>query len=375
MKLLLLTMEFPPQFGGVAEYYGRLVEHWPNREEAIVVLQPADALAKKRFFKWPFIHRALNRAIREKNIDLILVGQILPLGMSAYLYFLLNRLPYAVFLHGLDFSLARRNVWKRFLSKLILRSAAAIICTNNFTAQAVKDAGLGSESKVFVVHPAALLNWEASPGFSAADLPFSRPEKKVLLSIGRLVPRKGFDRVLSALPLVFKQAPDLLYILIGAGPDQFRLEKIRSRLPADCQEKIYFRGAVSTAEKNYWLKNSDIFIMPSREEKVLGIKDFEGFGIVYLEANLAGLPVIGVQSGGVGEAIKSGESGLLLPDDRPETIARAILDLYHSPEKRALFGRQGRERARNDFNWPGQAVKLKLILEKIFAAHQTIGCK
>ena len=111
---------------------------------------------------------------------------------------------------------------------------------------------------------------------------------------------------------------------------------------------------VRDEERNNWYDLCDMFIMPARN--ING--DYEGFGMVYLEANLAGKPVVAGRSGGVGDAVVDGLNGLLVDPENTGEISRAIVKLARDPELRQKLGRQGRERALNDFNWQKQAKKI-----------------
>ena len=123
-------------------------------------------------------------------------------------------------------------------------------------------------------------------------------------------------------------------------------------------KKIIFLGELREDEKWNWLHLSDIFIMPARE--IDG--DFEGFGIVYLEANLCGKPVIAGQAGGVSDAVLDNSTGLLVNPESSEEISQAIVKLVADPNLRDDLGRQGKERAQTEFNWEKQLEKLlKLI--------------
>ncbi|MFW9882146.1 MAG: glycosyltransferase family 4 protein [Candidatus Thorarchaeota archaeon] len=168
----------------------------------------------------------------------------------------------------------------------------------------------------------------------------------ILLSVGRHVSRKRFDLVIKALSLIRKFKPDLniKYILIGDGPVTSKLKELTKAL--DLEKTVQFLGRTDNLIRNKYLKLSDVFVMPSVEEK----ESIEGFGIVFLEANYFKLPVIGSYSGGVGEAIVNEETGLLIKPNDVNDLKEKILYLYDNKDKRILMGNRGFERVVREFS-------------------------
>jgi len=365
-KTLLFTLEYPPFKGGVANYYENIVKHWPEPDE-IFVLANGD---KKVIEKNVTYDRLISRFIRPRwiisiyklffyvlrnKVDHILIGHLLPLGTVAYIVSRFTRTDYSVIIHGMDFAFAIRRNRKRFLTRLILKKARQIICSNNFVADMVKDfVDKDAVSKVHVVNPG--INDE----FKRDDVLIEKIRKEydlenkiVLLSVGRQVKRKGFDRVVEVIGDVQKAVPNLKYVLAGRGPDEEYIKNCKKD-----NADILFLDNLSDEEKWAWLALCDIFVMPSRN--ING--DFEGFGIVYLEANLAGKPVIGGNSGGVTDAVREAYSGVLADSESLENIKEKIIFLATDKELCQKLGAQGRERAINDFNWPKQINKMYQVI-------------
>jgi phosphatidylinositol alpha-1,6-mannosyltransferase len=145
-------------------------------------------------------------------------------------------------------------------------------------------------------------------------------EMPVILSLTRLVARKGVDDTLRACAMLRKQYPDLsfIYCIAGSGPDQDRLKKLVEEL--DLDNLVYFLGRVEDSDLPMLYGSADIFCMPSRKDG----PDVEGFGIVFLEAAAAGVPSIGSRSGGIPDAIKDQKTGLLVPEKNIEALANAL---------------------------------------------------
>jgi phosphatidyl-myo-inositol dimannoside synthase len=360
MRFLLFTLEYFPFKGGVANYYTNLVYHWP-RSSFLAVLNNNnnELLSRRGFWRWRKSVFKLYHYVKKNKIDHVIVGHILPLGIAAFIVSKLLKNKYTVFLHGMDFSYATRNTWKRFITKIILKRADKIIAANSYTAKICSDfLGHDGVSKIKVVNPGARdFSDEKIKLKSEEDLDDSLEGRAVLFSLGRLVKRKGFDKTLEALKLVFEKYPDnnLVYIIAGKGPDEGYLKKVAQKeLGDEFSDRVKFVGKISEAEKWSLLHLCDIFIMPSRN--IDG--DFEGFGIVYLEANLAKKPVIAGDSGGVRDAVENGINGLLVNPESPQDISKAILAALFNDDMRISLGEQGRKRVIDKFNWEGQIAKI-----------------
>lgn len=357
MRTLLFTLEYPPFKGGVSKYYENLVKHWPESNEIFVLENNDKALINNSIWpKWlPALFR-LTKKVEEKKISHVLVGQILPLGTVAYLVSKFKKFEYSIILHGLDFSLASRGLKKRWLSKKILSNAKNIICGNSYTAGLVKDF-LGNKNKIIVVNPGV----EGRVTRNAERITQIKKEhnlknKLILLTVGRLVKRKGVDMVLTSLPKILEKNPDLIYVIAGNGPEEENIKNIIAKLKLE--KNVLVIQNPTDEDKNAWYEICDIFIMPARN--IDG--DFEGFGIVYLEANLAGKPVIAGRSGGVADAVENNVNGLLIDPKNSEEITTAILSLVENKNLREKIGEQGRERAIKNFNWEKQ---IKIIHDSI----------
>lgn len=343
MKTILLTIEYPPFKGGVASYYGNLAEHWSNPDD-IFVLNPKPRKGIFKHFSYLFL---LTKAIKSFKAQHIIVGQVLPLGTVVYLLNIFFRKDYSVVLHGLDFSLAS----KKGITRNILGSAFHIICANSRVAELVVDKYPNMEEKIVIVNPGV----ELCPQDIESQLELKKKHglenKLVILTLGRLVKRKGVDTVISAWSRILAEYPMARYLIVGEGPDRKYLEDL-----ARDKEGITFVGL---ADKWKYLNLCDIFVMPSRD--ISG--DYEGFGIVYLEANSCFKPVIALNSGGVRDAVMDNQNGLLINSENE--LVPAILKLARDKELRDRLGKQGEERARNSFNWSKQALIIQKTIENI----------
>ncbi len=356
MKTLFITLEYPPKVGGVENYYGKIAQYWPD--ELVVLNNNQDELISPKlpFLAWFRAFRPVRASLKQSNAQWLLVGEILPLGTVAWLLSYIVPIRYAVILHGLDFSLATKGFFKRYVSKQILQKASRIICANSHTAQEVK--------KMFpkvincdVVNPGVEIH---IPHFTEEEIANFKTSNNlhnafVLLSVGRLVKRKGVDMVLSALSNITSQIPHIQYIIIGDGPEESYLQNIIHQL--DLSNNVRILSHINDQEKNKYFASCDIFIMTARN--IDG--DYEGFGIVYLEAGLFSKPVIAGLSGGVGEAVQADVNGVVVNEEDPNSIAQAIVNLYNNEDFRQRLGMNGREKSLGQ-SWEKQVAHIYSLL-------------
>ena len=360
MNVTLFTLEYPPFKGGVSEYYTNLVRYWPKNESSITVLNNNNNELIKKYIwpRWIFAYRALKRHVRNNNIDHIIVGHILPLGTVAFSFFKRYKISYSVILHGMDISYALKKKRKAIIAKKVLESAQSIICANSYTAKIVKKI-ISKEKwrKINIVNPGISASIKENTYTQTKIInKYSLSDKIVLFSLGRIVKRKGFDKVIEALPEVWKLLPNLVYFIAGKGPDENYLKQL-----ASTHSNINFIGELDDENKWAWFFICDIFAMPSRNIE----GDFEGFGIVYLEANLAGKPVIAGSAGGVADAVVDNLNGVIVDPEDPEMIANAIIELGQNNGLRIKMGENGRARAIRAFNWKNQILNIYNLISTV----------
>jgi len=369
MKFLLFTLEYPPFFGGVSSYYFNLVNCWNKKIDVapIIVLNNNDNLLinnKLPALKWlPAIFQ-LWRSIKKNNIDHVIVGHLLPLGTATYFVAKFLPIKYSVILHGMDLAFAIKTPRKKSLAIKVLNKAENIICSNSFVAQLAKEF-VTDENKIRVVTPGLdvediLNNKLRDTKILETELvaKYNLQDKYILFSSSRIVKRKGMDQVIKSMPKLISLAPNLVYVIGGAGPDEEYLKQLANSFPQQIKSRIIFLGKTTEEEKWTWFNLCNTFIMPSRNIE----GDFEGFGIVYLEANLAGKPVIAGDSGGVRDAVIDGVNGILVNPENLEDIIEAIVTLVKNKEVSQKLGEQGRERVIKEFSWENKIEEVKKIV-------------
>lgn len=372
-KYLIFTLEYPPFKGGVGKYYEKLVQYFEGEvfvltnpiKEDIVNRDTSKEIRKLITTKWlrprwlPAL-KSLYQTLKDKNINHVIVGHILPLGIVTYYLSKKLNFKYSIVLHGMDFALVMSNLNKHNISKKILKNADKIICANNYTAKLVEMFDESLKDKLSVVNPGVDSSFVRDPKrIEEFKNQYNLKDKKILFSLGRLVKRKGFDMVIKAMPKALEKEKDLVYLIGGVGPDEKYLKEELKKLPEEMQKKVIFLGKVSDEDRWACLELCDIFIMPSRN--IDG--DFEGFGIVYLEANLVGKPVIAGDNGGVSDAVLNNVNGLLVDPENLDELTGAIVKLSQDEELRNELGSQGNRMAVESRTWKKQIKKFMKIIK------------
>jgi phosphatidyl-myo-inositol dimannoside synthase len=183
--------------------------------------------------------------------------------------------------------------------------------------------------------------------------------RPVIVCVSRLVPRKGQDTLIRALPAIRTAVPDAALLLVGAGPYQADLAAIARR--SGMADQVVFAGSVPFTELPAHYAAGDVFAMPCRTRR--GGMDVEGLGIVYLEASATGLPVVAGDSGGAPDAVRDGRTGYVVNGRDEPTVADRLITLLRDPELRARMGAAGRAWVERDWPWDIKAARLRQMLD------------
>lgn len=304
-KPFLLTLEYPPQYGGVGKYLENEVN---NSLEPVVVKVVSGSNWKSLLWQ---------ARLDFNSCDYLWISHVLPIGYIALVWKCFYKTPYRVYLHGLDLVLPLKSPWKKFWVKKILNNADEIIVNSQATKKLLDNYNIYKDAinRVFVQYPRIekIDITKYKPIGDKLRQKYNIKNKPILLTISRLVKRKGIDLVIKSLPAVWRQIPNLIYVVVGNGEEWSSLENTKK------DDKIIFTGAVSDEEKYGWLSVCNCFVLTPINDP----NDFEGYGIVYKEAQMFNKPVIGSRVGGVPEAI--GDNGVLVEPDNIEQIAEAII--------------------------------------------------
>ncbi len=254
-----------------------------------------------------------------------------------------RRVPYGIIAHDREVLPFRNKKNDLIRRGMMLRGAQWIAANSRHTKSLVELWGIPF-SRIKILHP-PISEGAIAARVDSQHICKTRTELNIV-SVCRLFPSKGIDTVIRALSLLDKRKLPFRYVIGGDGPEKRWLEALVDE--SGLRSKVSFMGYITEDHKWRLLRDSDVFVMPSRVDPETYYH--EGFGIAFLEAAALGVPGIGSNLGGIPDAVIDGETGILIPHDSPQHLADALAFLYSNPEKRREMGRAGRERARRQFS-------------------------
>jgi phosphatidylinositol alpha-1,6-mannosyltransferase len=293
--------------------------------------------------------------------DIIHCGDLYPAGLIGVILKRLLGLPFVAYCHGEDITLTDKRRFQPRLRDLIYRDADAVVANGDFAIENLLRIGIQRDK----IH-------KITPGLDTSVFyPFAvdsglrqhyniETDELVVMTVARLVPRKGHARVMRALAALGSTVPPFKYVVVGRGSIEAELRDLANQLGLG--DKVVFAGFVADDKLNQHYNLADVVAMPNTEEE----GDIEGFGMVFLEANAAGKPVIGGRSGGTAEAVADGESGFLVDSD--EELRDVLERLLTDSNLRQHMGSTGLQRARAEFDWDTRAALLGKISSDIAAS-------
>lgn len=368
MNILIIASDFKPMTGGIAEYTHQMARFLTMYGNRVVVFAPHMSNDKECDASLPYItHRydeealysvkkpfrylreieLLRKIIQTHKIDIIIGNH---LCTNPYIYWLVAKImnkPSCVFLHGRDVMVNLTGV-DGLKKRAILKTVDRVFCNTHYTQQCAIKMGMPYDKSV-IVHP-GFHSGELKSGNSKSRSPvtsaFSLQDKKVIFTLGRLTERKGQDTIIRAMPEILRSIPDAVYLIGGDGPYEDTLKRLAE--DQGVSRYVIFAGRVKEDQRQSYYDACDIFIMANRE---LDNGDAEAFGMVFLEANACGKPVIGGRSGGVAESVQHNQTGLLVNPTDIRDVAEAVTYLLKRPDVARQMGEKGRQIAEENFSW------------------------
>ena len=366
---LLVTNDFPPKVGGIQNYLWELWRRLPP-EDVVVHTTPydgADAFDAAQPFTvtrsrepWllpgPHLVSRVRRLAHSHDVDLVVIDPALPAGLVGPRL----DLPYAVIVHGAEVAVPARLPGTRRLLGRVLDGAAGVIAAGGYAARECERA-LGRPVPTFLIPPGVDID-RFKPQSAAERVETRRrlglqAEAPTVVSVSRLVPRKGMDTLVRSAALLAGVREDLQVVIAGRGRDRRRL----TRLAASVGAPVRLPGRLSDDDLISLYGCADVFAMLCRT-RWRGLEQ-EGFGIVFLEAAAAGVPQVAGRSGGAHEAVADGETGIVLDPATPQSAAEAIGALLDDPERRKEMGDASRRRAESGFSYDVLAGQLSRALD------------
>jgi glycosyltransferase involved in cell wall biosynthesis len=318
--------------------------------EADVRLNPLAILLLPIYLIAAFM--ALWRVTGQQKTDVIHVHWVLPNGPVAAFVAMIRDIPFIVSLHGSDIYLAQKNYFFGVLTHWVFSRASGVTaCSQELKERALK---LGAPERTL------LLAWGADPQrFKPADsrtelrLKFGWGDDLVIITIGRMVYKKGFDILLRALPYVLEKYPDIKVIIGGDGALLNDLKQLAVNL--GIANSVQFPGRISWNQMPDMLATTDIFVLPSVRDKSGNV---DGLPTVLLEAMACGTAIIASDIGGVPLAIKDNVNGLLVAPGSVEELKQSLIRLIADSILCEKLGSAARNTVETDLNWGNVAQRL-----------------
>ncbi|MEU9863222.1 glycosyltransferase family 4 protein [Streptomyces sp. NPDC047971] len=378
-KTLIVTNDFPPRPGGIQAFLHNMAlrldpesivvyaSTWKRSREGIEATAAFDAEqpftvvrdSTTMLLPTPRVTARATALLREHGCESVWFGAAAPLGLMAPALRRAGARRLVATTHGHEAGWAQLPAARQLLRRIgegtdtltylgeYTRSRIAAALTPEAAARMVQ-LPPGVDEKTF--HPGS--------GGEAVRERLGLSDRPVVVCVSRLVPRKGQDTLIRAMPEILRRVPDAVLLIVGGGPYEKDLKSLAAT--TGVAGSVRFTGAVPWEELPAHYGAGDVFAMPCRTRR--GGLDVEGLGIVYLEASATGLPVVAGDSGGAPDAVLDGETGWVVRGDAPAESADRVATLLLDPELRRSMGERGRAWVEERWRWDLLAERLKELL-------------
>ncbi|WP_030417808.1 glycosyltransferase family 4 protein [Streptomyces sp. SCSIO 75703] len=378
-KTLIVTNDFPPRPGGIQAFLHnmalrldpeRLVVYastWKRGREGAEATAAFDAeqpftVVRDRttmLLPTPAATRRAVALLREHDCESVWFGAAAPLGLMAPALRRAGARRIVATTHGHEAGWAQLPA-ARGLLRRIGESVDTVTYLGEYTRSRIAGA-LTAEAAARMAHlPPGVDEKTFHPGSGGAEVRarLGLTDRPVVVCVSRLVPRKGQDTLIRALPAILAAEPDTVLLIVGGGPYEKELRRLAHE--RGVAGSVRFTGAVPWSELPAHHGAGDVFAMPCRTRR--GGLDVEGLGIVYLEASATGLPVVAGDSGGAPDAVLDGETGWVVAGGSAEQAAERIVALLGDAELRRRMGERGRAWVEEAWRWDLLAERLRDLL-------------
>jgi len=361
-SILLVTNDFGPRAGGIETFVIGLLERMPSgevvrytssqegsadfdqrwkREFGVEVIRDRSSI----LLPTPRVIKNLRNILRARSITKVWFGAAAPLGLSARWLRKAGATHIVALTHGHEVWWSK--VWPfSWAMSEIARSIDVATYLGEFTKEAIAQR-FNDRNKLLKIAPGIDTEHFKPSDPSKLRRELGIDDRPTIISVGRLVHRKGQDRLVEAMSRIVKELPNALLVFVGEGPHRKVLDRLVKKY--ELQEHVRFIGRIHYADLPRYIALGDVFAMPSRS-RLLGL-EVEGLGIVYLEASACGLPVVGGSSGGAPDAVKDGITGFVVDGNNIDEIAERTTKLLRDHQLRKAMGQAGREWAVAEWRW------------------------
>ena len=368
-KTLLITEIFPPTVGGSGRWFWEIYRRMPREQVVIAAARHPkqeefdathDLQIVRTSLDWRKTHGiidlagardharaflAVRRIVRQHAITRVHCARLVPEGWIAWILKKLYGLPFMCYVHGeeLNKGQGRQIGW---MMRPVLRHTEFLVANSRNTSRVLRDVWNVHPDRIRLLHPGVdTERFVPAPASREIRAQLGWHDRPVVLTVSRLQKRKGHDQMIRSLSTIRRAIPDILYSIVGDGAERDSLQQLVQE--HGLQQHVQFRGETDDAELAQCYQQCDLFVLPNRE--VNG--DFEGFGMVLLEAQACGKPVVAGTSGGTAETMDIGRTGRVVSCDGPNELAALVVELLGEAVLRKQMGKAARQWAVDRFAW------------------------
>jgi phosphatidylinositol alpha-1,6-mannosyltransferase len=372
-RVLVVTNDFPPRPGGIQTFLHELVRRMPASDLVVYTsrwrgwedFDAAQGFEVVRedtqvLLPTPGVRRRAVELLRSRGCDAVLFGAAAPLGLLGPALRSAGARRTVALTHGHEAGWAQLPGARRVLRR-IGDGVDVVTYLGDYTRRRIGGAlSEAAERRMVQLTPGvdAEIFRPGGDGRSRVRERHGLGDRPVVVCVSRLMPRKGQDTLVAALPQIRRRVPGAALLVVGGGPYRTRLESL-AREEAVSRE-VVFAGSVPFDELPGYYAAGDVFAMPCRTRRA-GL-DVEGLGIVYLEASATGLAVVAGRSGGAPDAVLEGQTGFVVDGSSVGAVARQVASTLASPAVAASLGDRGREWVAQNWSWSAQAERLAELL-------------
>lgn len=372
VRTLVVTNDFPPRPGGIQSFVHSLAVRQPPGSIVVYASTFAGAAAFDAAQPFPVVRhptgllvptpvaaRRIRDVARVEGCQAVWFGAAAPLGLLAGTLRRVGVERSVASTHGHEIGWAAIP-GARGLMRRIGRDVDVLTYIGEFTRQRLA-AAIGPAANLAFLPPGVDTS-TFTPDVDGTDVRrrLGLADRPTVVCVSRLVPRKGQDTLIRALPLIRRRVPGAALLLVGAGPYRDTLRRLTREHGAE--RDVVFTGSVPWEELPAHFAAGHVFAMPCRTRRA-GL-DVEGLGIVYLEASATGLPVVAGDSGGAPDAVREGETGHVVDGRRVAAVAARVADLLDDPARCQAMGERGREWVHREWRWDVLAPRLTALLSR-----------
>jgi len=361
VRILVPTADYPPIEGGISSVALNVTRELAALGHDVTVIAPRfpgqddfDRSEPVRVIRYSGYRLGWGRLLpilaacrpHVKDTDLILAVNITYGGIVGYFARRNYGKPYVTFAYAYEFLKFQNVPFVEGCMRSLYSGARAVVAISHFTRDRLAEFGVAGPNVNVILPGAPQPTPTDAVRLKEVAHRYTLDDARVVLAVGRFIPRKGQITLVRALPKILARFPNTVLVLVGQGPCLYETVQETHRLGV--REQTLFPGPLPDDDIRALYQICDVFALPTG---VAAGGQVEGFGLVFAEAGAYGKPVVAGRSGGVVDAVLDGETGLLVEPDNPNAVADAVCEILSDPALAQRLGENGRRRVEEELNW------------------------